>query len=562
MRPKLMTLRSTLLLCAAAACAPCFGQDLVIPWPKGGSYLGHGYDLHTAEFKNSQCVDAKLKPAGGSAGPARRTTFDVHELRSSAKPIDVMPSRGAGSMLTAEAVRASARHAFTERLSADEKTATIVAAVSMAGTQEVAEIATAPILLSASTGESFRNVCGTHFIAEINYGGELWLAFSRRVSNKVEASRFYSDLRAALPAWSGGASNAASRRLESISSEIMVIGQQAGTDEAARYSLRDAIAAYRTFPEQVAKKPGSIVSVTVRPYPHPPFDVSLNASLLGTAVDMLRRYEVLDERARLVADAPDRFDIEADSVGLFDKFRFRLHARTAAIREEIKRCAGASARGDFYHASCHQLTQYRRPPPAAEQDMPADFGVACSKQKEVGFDPVFLDSADFKPRTGDLKIGPNTARFDVDLAGTLNGYPRRLLVSGKVRMHQPAGPARDDHVATLRGLVMNHSAAGCTIDSSAWVDRRSKQSDLALAELGDSAGNDKFDLALANDGAALVDRVNCWINPRSGAAAKQRPRCTIHFKPVPAAALVPVGLVQEGGRTRARKPFAMPSWFD
>lgn len=554
-----------LTLCTAAVCAPCRGQELVIPWPTAGfTYLGHGYDVHTAEFKNSQCVQVKAKPGGSPSVPLSRRTYFLDDIRSSASLLEATSSKTGGNFRT-EAARASTRHGFSERLSTDEKTATIVAAVGMVGQLDVAETAEPPHLLSASIDESFRNVCGTHFVSQVTYGGELWLAFSRRVASKAEAARFYADVRGAAPAWSGGGSNVFTRRLEAGSSEIHIVGQQAGGPGPIPYSLREAVAVYRAFPEQVEKKPAALLAVAVRPYPLPPFDASINAPLLAAAAEMLRRYEVLHGRAVLVADDPDRFDIDAASVALFDKFRARLQAMSASIRDDVKRCAGASARRDEFHASCRKLYDYRKPILTAEQDMPADFGAACTRSRVIRFEPVLVDAEDFKPRARDMKFAPNTARFDVDLVSILNAYPRRVLVSGKVRIHQTPGRGRDAHVATLRSIVMKHDAPGCAVESNGWVNRRAKQSDMPLVEFGDSAEKHS-DLALANDAGELLERVDCWIDsPRGqtrGMGRSSSPRCKINFKPLESVALVPAALIEESGTTRARRAFAMPAWLD
>ena len=541
------------------------GQEFVIPWPTAGfTHLGHGYDVHTAEFKNSRCVQVKTKPGYSPSEALSRRTYFLNDIRSSASLLEATSSN-AGGNFRVEGARASTRHGFSERLSSDEKTATIVAAVGMVGQLDAAETADPPHLLSASIDESFRNVCGTHFVSQVTYGGELWLAFSRRVASKAEAARFYADVRGAAPAWSDGGSNAFTRRLESGASEIRVVGQQSGGRELKPYSLREAVSAYRDFPQEAKKSSAALLAVTVRPYPLPPFDASINARLLIAAAEMLRRYEVLHARARLIADNPDRFDIDAASVALFDKFRAKLQARSASIRDDVKRCAGASARRDEFHASCLQLYDYKMPPLRAEQDMPADFGAACTAPRVIRFEPVLVDAQAFKAWPRDVKAARNTARFDVDVVSMLNTHARRVEVSGKVRIHQLPGRGRDDHVATLRGLVMKHDAPGCAIESNGWVNRRSKRSDMPLAEFGDSAGNHS-DLALANDAAELLERVDCWIDsPRSQTRAMGRsssPRCKINFKPLESVALVPTALIEESGTTRARRAFAMPAWLD
>ncbi|MES2959131.1 MAG: hypothetical protein V4792_13155 [Pseudomonadota bacterium] len=519
--------------------------------------------MHTAEFKNAQCVQTKVKPSSSPGQLPSRSAYFLSDIRSSASLLEATATK-AGGAIRVEVARASTRQGFSERLSTDEKTATIVAAISMVRQIDVAETAEPPYLLSASTDESFRNVCGTHFVSQVSYGGELWLAFSRRVASKAEAARFYADVRGAVSAWSGGASNAFSRRLESGSSDIQVVGQQSGAQEPRPYSFRDAVAVYREFPEQAQHKSTAVLAVTVRPYPLPPFDASMNAPLLTVTAEMLRRYEALHARARLIVDDPDRFDIDVADVGVFDKFRARLQARAASIRDDLKRCAAASARREEFHASCRRLYDYKRPTLTTEQDLPTDFGVACSRPRLVHFEPVLVHAEDFKPRVRDLLVDPNTARFDVDLVSFLDGHPRRIVVSGKLRLHQARGRTRADHVATLRSLAMNHDAPGCAIEVKGWIDRRAKQIDMPLAAFGDSAA--KQTRVPDAEPTGVLERVDCAIdssrNQARGTGRASSPRCTIQFKPLEAVSLVPVALIEEGGSTRARRTFAMPAWLD
>ena len=540
-------------VCLIVACTislQSYASDLEIPWPMAGTELGNGYDIDTSEFKSSRCVKTTPSPQSRARGHQLQR-FDISDVRSSTQLLEKMSTVQSGG-LSVRALRASSRQSFIEQVSSSSKRATIVIALQIVGRQETVGT-TSGFDEHVGTGSSFRATCGTHFVSSITYGGEFLLALSKYLQRTERDITFYQNVRGAFAGWSAGQETSYSKKLLTIQSEIQVVGSKSGTSSPNVYTLAEAIAAYKSFPKEIEKQ-GTTLRVTVSPYTKPPFDASRNAEELAKAALSLGRYEMLDARSTRIVEKPKQFDIAPSTMAEFDSFRTWIHAKTASLTATLKKCASESADAGGSAPSCKQLSGYPTIPPDAEADMPRGFGIICEDYRTLQFDPIFLNSVRFIPRAdSDMKIGPNTALFDIDLKAVRRDYPPATLISGKVTMRQNGGPQRDVHVATLRPTLMNHNAIGCAVPPDSWVDLITQQIGFPLEEFGDVVGNDQYSFYPKNESGRLVERMNCWINPPRGyrmpagfggrvgeAASTQRPRCTVYFKPIPRISLLPI----------------------
>lgn len=560
-------LRMVFPLLAVAALLAFFpralgAQTINVPWPLEGTGLGHGYDIHLGEFKNEPCVAVKSKPAARGAALGLQH-FELEDIRSRSD-LSKRLSESLQAQGQMKAFRASARKSFVESISISQAEAAIALLVQVTGTQDIAELGVGPFhnAQELNNPEKFRARCGTHYVSSVTKGGELLLLMKSYVSKKEEASQFYSEVKAASTEWSAKQEKTATTSLRQIESRIRITGHRSGAAGPNPYTLNEAVTAYRTFPDEIDKSKGTIIHISLTPYPSTVVDTSWAAEL-DAAVERLLDYEYLQAHADRVLASPELFDIAPGTIEVLARFSRELRAKGVSLRQDIKECAFSIARKAWFKRSCRRLAKYENVPVNTESTLPSDLGARCG-QRNVRLTDVTVGQTEFGKEKGDDKVGPDTAVFDISARTTLQKQPPRVMLTMDLLMRQTWGsrnPNELDHHRARLWKELEHDAAGCALDPAQWKERSSGQKDIGLHRLGPQ------ELILDARSGDLVDKLSCSIGAppdrRGGPQAKvtQRPKCTVVFKPLVGVVIVPIGLLDSNGEARPRRSFERPGWL-
>lgn len=330
---RLLFAHSIMMVCAGlAATAQAEVRTEYLP----GMLLGGGYDAITGELKQ-QCMkgtESKITLASSRVDFTWDEAISTENLRRMLQ-VDVAAS------FNAVAGSGSGKVAFLNSFNSRSSIVSIFAQKRIvSGEQRLVS----PTYSSIRPADTFRRDCGTHYLATIVTGGELYALLSQRISSEEERRSFRAHANAKYRTAAEVNTSVSSDTERSTSdSRVQVTGGIAGgssQDFGTPSELASRFAALRG--EVDAGEPYPIEAVYL-PYPDLPSEFLNKLDALQEAFERVARLKDFKESAAAVASNPAAYFVVRESL---DAGATAIDQKTSklilAIKRQMRRCSSSA----------------------------------------------------------------------------------------------------------------------------------------------------------------------------------------------------------------------------